>query len=237
MSYTIDSVAIIIPAHNEAAVLPMLLERIYILGKQIPLKEIIIVNDGSRDETVAVVQKINIPLVKLISHEKRLGQSAALRTAFKQVSADIIVTIDADLQNYPGDISTLLAALQYNVLVTGVRTKRKDPVHKTIPSYIANQLLSCLFGVSFRDSGCGLRVMPRKVLECMPPRGNIHRLFPFYAHIAGFEVKEVAVRHAPRLTGVSKYGLGRAIMLFFDIIDLISFSRSLKRGSVRRCAE
>ena len=224
------SVSIVVPAYNEATSLPRLVKRIMSLEKKVSLREVIIVDDGSTDDTVVIIKGLNLPLVRLITHQKRCGQTAALRTGVTQAGSPIIVTIDADLQNHPEDIPLILTALDTADLVTGVRSGRQDPLHKIIPSRIANKLLSLLFAVAFQDSGCGLRAMRREVFERMPLKGNIHRLFPFYVQVAGFKVKEVAIQHSPRLSGKSKYGLERVLILFIDGIYLTLFSLVQRRS-------
>ena len=165
--------------------------------------------------------------VRALRHSKNAGQSAALWTGFKHCRADVIATLDGDLQNNPADLPRLIAELQSCDMVCGVRIKRMDTWLRRVSSGIARIARKKVLGVDFRDSGCNLRVFKATLLKNLPAFDGIHRFMPILAHGAGAIVKEVPVDHHPRTAGKSNYGvwnrLGRGIY------DLLMVRWLLKR--------
>lgn len=171
--------------------------------------EVVLVDDGSTDgggEEMAALRR-DEPRVRVIRIEANRGQSAAFALGFRHALAPVIVTMDADLQNDPEDIPLLLEALQESDLAIGWRHERRDPLLKRVSSKIANSVRRGLVGDEFHDVGCSLKAFRRDVVSHLVPFRGSHRFFPILAVMAGFRVREVKVRHHPRLRGKTKYGV------------------------------
>jgi glycosyltransferase involved in cell wall biosynthesis len=183
--------------------------------------EIIFVDDGSDDETPARLHAIasSDPRVRVIRFRRNFGQTAALSAGIDHATGEIIVPMDGDLQNDPRDIPALIAKLEdgYDV-VSGWRVDRKDPLHRRLPSQMANWLISRLSGVHLHDYGCSLKAYRRSVLEDVRLYGEMHRFVPIYASWNGGRVAEMPVTHHPRTRGRSNYGMERTIKVILDLI-------------------
>lgn len=171
--------------------------------------ECILVDDGSSDDTweyILEAQHLHpcVRAIRLIQHE---GQSAALWVGLNAARAEIIATMDGDLQNDPADLPRMLEELCDCDLVCGIRARRKDHALRRVSSRLANQLLRLTCGFSFHDVGCGIRIFRRSVLPTLIPFNGIHRFIPIFAAIHCLKVREVSVNHRPRSIGKSKYGL------------------------------
>ena len=212
-------ISVVVPLHNEAPnVLPLVQRILGALDLALIASELILVDDGSADETwQRVLEAQNLDSrVRGLRHSKNAGQSAALWTGFKHCRAEVIGTLDGDLQNNPADLPKLVAELQSCDLVCGIRLKRKDNWVRRVSSGIARFARKRVLGVDFRDSGCNLRVFKAAVLQGLPAFDGIHRFMPILAQGAGAIVKEVPVDHHPRTAGKSNYGvwnrLGRGMI-------------------------
>lgn len=184
--------------------------------------EIIAVNDGSRDKSLQRLRaaSASIPELKVIDFRRNYGQTAAIMAGFDYAAGEIIVTIDADLQNDPEDISILLAKLDegYDV-VSGWRQYRKDEaIRRNLVSRIANAVISWISGVRLNDYGCTLKAYRSDVLKGVRLYGEMHRFIPIYASWMGARVTEIPVRHHPRRFGESKYGLERVVKVILDLM-------------------
>lgn len=184
--------------------------------------EVIIVNDGSRDGTEEKLRTIAAQdsRVRVINFRRNLGQTAAIMAGIDHARGAIIVPMDGDLQNDPADIGRLVARLDdgYDV-VSGWRRDRQDNfVHRTLPSRVANWLISAISGVRLRDYGCTLKAYRREVLQGFRLYGEMHRFVPIYAHWQGGRLTEMPVTHHPRRFGQSKYGLNRVAKVILDLI-------------------
>lgn len=231
------SISIIIPCYNEAENLEAVMQATFHTAKNIEGSfEILFVNDGSTDDSG---DKLNAfaeknPNISVIHLTRNHGQSAALQAGFDHAKGDIIVTMDADLQNDPTDIPMLLEELEkgYN-LVYGWRKDRDDAyMRRKIPSCIANRLIACVTGFPAHDIGCGLKAMRKDVLAHMMLIGDFHRFIPVLAYWQGARCKEICVRHHPRRNGISKYGMERTIKVILDLITVkffITYVRSPMR--------
>ncbi len=193
--------------------------------------EIIFIDDGSKDgsfETLKTLAKKDRNIL-VIKFRTNFGQTAALSAGFKYAQGNIVITLDADLQNDPEDIPKLLKKIDegYDV-VSGWRRKRKDKLlTRRIPSFFANKVISRITGVHLHDYGCTLKAYRREVVENIDLYGQMHRFMPALARWVGASICEVAVRHCPRKYGRSKYGLSRTITVILDLITvrfLLSFS-------------
>ena len=189
--------------------------------------EIIAVNDGSRDDSWIQLRKmaeIN-PRVRIINFVRNFGQTAALNAGIKNVSGDIILLIDSDLENDPADIPMLLAKINegYDV-VSGWRKNRWKGqwLTRKLPSMMANRLISKISGVHLHDYGCTLKAYRREVIKDVLLYGEMHRFIPVYANWQGGRVAEIPVAYHPRIHGKSNYGFGRTYKVLLDLI-LIRF--------------
>jgi dolichol-phosphate mannosyltransferase len=182
--------------------------------------ELVLVNDGSTDGSDAALDAIAEAHeeVRIIHFVRNYGQTAALTAGIRHARSPIIVTLDADLQNDPDDIPGMLAKLDEADVVCGWRRDRKDPfLSRTLPSRVANALISRLSNVPLHDYGCTLRAYKREYLEQIPLYGEMHRFIPIYVTWAGARLIEVPVRHHPRTRGQSKYGLSRVFKVLLDL--------------------
>lgn len=185
--------------------------------------QIVLVNDGSTDDTLAVMDALAAerPHVEAIHFPENRGKSAALQAGFARVEGDVIFTIDADLQDDPAEIPRFIEALEGGAdLVVGWKQKRQDPWHKTFPSRVYNAWLRMLFGLPLHDMNCGYKAMRTEVARRIELRPGYHRLIPAIAARMGYTVTEIPVRHHPRRHGHSKYGWTR---IFGGARDAIAF--------------
>jgi len=186
--------------------------------------EVIFVDDGSSDGSFAVLQQLHADdnRVRVIRLRRNFGQAAAFSAGFDLARGNVIITMDADLQNDPSDIPKLLAKIAegYDV-VSGWRAKRQDAyLTRQLPSRVANFLISALTGVRLHDYGCSLKAYRSEVLENVHLYGEMHRFLPSLVSWMGIRVAEIPVEHARRQFGRSKYGLKRVIMVILDLITV-----------------
>jgi glycosyltransferase involved in cell wall biosynthesis len=182
--------------------------------------EVLYVNDGSTDGTAAILDRLaeDDPRVKVVHFVRNYGQTAALTAGFRNATAPVLVTMDADYQNDPADIPMLLGHLEEFDVVCGWRKDRQDAtVTRLIPSRAANWLISKLSKVPLHDYGCTLRVYRREYVQDIPLYGEMHRFIPIYVTWAGARLTEVPVRHHPRIHGQAKYGLERIFKVLLDL--------------------
>ncbi len=193
--------------------------------------EIIFIDDGSTDNSLQLLKKIQQTdnTVILITFRRNFGQTAAMSAGFDYAKGNIIVCMDADLQNDPSDIPRLLEKIEegYDV-VTGWRFNRKDPfLNRRLPSIIANRLISFTTGVKLHDYGCTLKAFRNEVVKSIRLYGEMHRFIPAIASGMGISIAEVTVNHRPRQFGKSKYGIGRTFKVLLDLVTvkfLLSYS-------------
>lgn len=191
------------------------------LGKS---AEVIFVDDGSTDKSLAILKEIAASdrRVRVISLRRNYGQTAAMSAGIDAARGDILIPMDADLQNDPADIKRLLDKLDegYDV-VSGWRKNRQDKlVSRKIPSQIANRVISWIGGVPLHDYGCSLKAYRREVIQDVRLYGEMHRFIPIYASWAGARVTEIPVDHHARTMGKSKYGISRTIKVIFDLMTI-----------------
>jgi len=216
-------ISVVVPVFNEEGNIPVLVGRLMDALKGLSSSfEIIAINDGSHDRSLEelAVEARRSPALKVIDLRRNYGQTAAIMAGIDHASGEIIVMIDADLQNDPADIPALVAKLNegYDV-VSGWRKERKDaPIRRNLVSSIANRLISWISGVKLNDYGCTLKAYRRDVLQGMRLYGEMHRFIPIYASWMGAKIVEVPVQHYPRKFGRSKYGLERVIKVLLDLI-------------------
>ncbi len=212
-------ISVIIPFHNEKENLqPLHKKLVQVLKSTKEDFEIVFVDDGSTDNSAKKIEGKEKTMVAY--HRKRMGKGVALMSGFSASSGDIILFMDADLQDDPDDIKAFLAKINEGYdLVNGWRRDRKDPFFKKFYSMIFNQfLLGGLLRSRFHDINCGFKAMRREVLESISLYGDNYRFVPILADKEGFKTSEVVVHHHPRLSGKSKYGFFRVISGFFDTL-------------------
>jgi len=215
--------SIVVPVYNEEDNIFPLRERIVAALDQLQEEyEVVLVNDGSVDSTEVKLRAVAEadPRFKVVHFNRNFGQTAAMMAGIDFASGDIIVGLDADLQNDPADIPMLVAKLAegYDV-VSGWRRDRKDATLKrTLPSRVANWLISSICSVPLHDYGCTLKAYRKHVVKGVKLYGEMHRFIPIYASWQGAKVTEVPVSHYPRLHGKSKYGLERVMKVMLDLL-------------------
>jgi len=227
------NLSLIIPVYNEEQNLPVLVEAIH---KALDLLsytwEVVLVDDGSEDDSLKVLTRLaeaDPQHLRVLSFRRNFGQTAAIAAGLDHAKGEIIVLLDADMQNDPADIPMLLAKLDEGYdLVSGWRKKRQDIyLTRTLPSNLANKLISRVTGVPLHDYGCTLKAYRREVLEGFRLYGEMHRFIPVFANSVGAKITEVQVNHQPRKYGKTKYGLERTVKVILDLFTvkfLVSYS-------------
>jgi glycosyltransferase involved in cell wall biosynthesis len=195
--------------------------------------ELIFVDDGSTDGSYSVLKELALSheRTKLVKLKRNYGQTLAIQAGIDHSSGDVIVVIDADLQNDPKDIPRLLEKLKegYDV-VSGWRRKRKDALlTRRLPSAIANWLVSRISGVHLHDHGCTLKAYRRSAITSLRLYGEMHRLLPAYLGQLKFKITEVEVNHRPRVWGRSKYGLERTVKVLLDLLMVKALEQMLRK--------
>jgi glycosyltransferase involved in cell wall biosynthesis len=227
---TLDSdqsiiLSVVIPFFNEEGSLRELHQQIvHAVKDDFQNSEFIFIDDGSTDNSNEIIKALREEdkRVRLITLRRNQGKSAALAVGFKAANGKYVVTMDADLQDDPAEIPHLVNKLNEGYdLVSGWKKKRHDPITKTIPSKLFNGVTSMLSGISIHDFNCGLKIYRNEVVKEIRMYGERHRFIPVIAHMRGFRVGELAVKHHPRLHGKTKFGLYRFIAGFFDLITLL----------------
>jgi glycosyltransferase involved in cell wall biosynthesis len=217
--------SVVIPVLNEAENLdPLYSQLIDVLMKTEKSYEVIFVDDGSTDSSFENLKKLqkqdaNLRVIRL---RRNFGQSAAFSAGFDYANGDVIVTMDADLQNDPADIPTLLKKLEDGCdVVSGWRISRRDGYFtRQLPSRIANFIISMITEVRLHDFGCSLKAYRREVAKNIKLYGEMHRFIPALASWMGIRIAEVPVNHAPRRSGKSKYGIVRAVRVLLDLVTV-----------------
>lgn len=219
-------ISIIVPLYNEEESLPELTEWIHqVMASTGFSYEIIYVDDGSSDNSWAVIEDLaaDHDAVKGIKFRRNYGKAAALNTGFMQSSGDVVITMDADLQDSPEEIPDLYKMIKEDGydLVSGWKKKRYDPITKTLPSKFFNWTTRKMSGLKLHDMNCGLKAYKSEVVKNIEVYGEMHRYLPVIAKWAGYrKIGEKVVQHQERKYGVTKYGLDRFIKGFLDLLSI-----------------
>lgn len=227
-------VSVTVPVFNERESLPHLMEALRrsldTTGRE---WEVVLVNDGSSDGSDIVLDELARadPRVKVVHFRRNCGQTAAMMAGIDFASGEVIIPIDADLQNDPEDIPRLLAKLDEGFDVcSGWRKDRQDEaLRRNLPSRMANRLISWVSGVRLHDYGCSLKAYRRDVIKDVKLYGEMHRFVPIYASWQGAKVTEIPVRHHARKFGASKYGLERIVKVLLDLMVVTFLDRYAKK--------
>jgi glycosyltransferase involved in cell wall biosynthesis len=223
------SISIVVPFYNEEETLETLYEQIAAgLAGTDCIFELILVNDGSTDLGRVVAQKLveSRPGVTLINFRTNFGKAAALSAGFSRARGEVVITMDADLQDDPAEIPRFLEEIDRGAdVVSGWKRKRHDPLGKTLPSKLFNGVVGRIFGLRLHDYNCGFKAYRRQVLAHLNLYGELHRFTPALLHSLGFQVAELAVTHHPRRHGQSKYGWSRLIKGMIDLFTVLLSTR------------
>jgi glycosyltransferase involved in cell wall biosynthesis len=227
-------ISVVIPVFNEHESLPELYQQ---LRSTLTLTaggryEILFVDDGSTDGSFDVIRQLRGQdgRVKGIRFRRNYGKSAALAVGFDHARGGIIVTMDADLQDDPAEIPNLVARIRDGSdMVSGWKRRRRDPLGKTLPSKFFNFVVSVMTGIKLHDFNCGLKAYRAEAAQSLEIYGDMHRFLPVLASMHGYRVSEISVNHRPRKFGKSKYGWGRFMRGFLDLITVLFMTRYTKR--------
>ena len=230
--------SIVIPVFNEEESLPLLYERIMEhlkdLSDLIDSHELIFVDDGSRDSSLSVIRGLaeNDSNVHAVVLRRNFGKAAALSAGFEKADGDIVITMDADLQDDPCELRAFIEKLDEGYdLVSGWKYNRLDPLEKRLPSKLFNRVTRKMSGVHLHDFNCGFKAYRREVVKIIDVYGEYHRYIPVLAHREGFRIAEIKVHHNKRQFGKSKYGFERYLRGLFDSMSssflLLFFERPM----------
>jgi len=223
-------ISIVIPVYNEAENLRELFQELMEVLEGLPVSfEVIFIDDGSQDQSGEILKDIagKDGRVKVIFFEKNSGQSAAFAAGFRLAKGEVVITMDADLQNDPHDIPRLLEKIKDYDVVCGWREKRQDSLVRKVSSRIANWVRNWLSEEEIRDVGCSLKAFRRECSQCFPYFNGMHRFFPTLIKMYGYSVTEIKVNHRPRKFGKAKYGIANRVIR--GLIDLLAVRWMKKR--------
>jgi glycosyltransferase involved in cell wall biosynthesis len=217
-------VSVVVPAMNEEGNVAALHEAVVQVLEQAGVTfEIVFIDDGSSDDTWSAMEAVAAQdsRVMALRHRRNFGKARALSTGFAAASGDVVITMDADLQDDPTEIPRFLAKLDEGFdLVSGWKQRRQDPLGKTLPSKFFNLTVRAVSGVPLHDFNCGFKAYRRDVTRSIRLYGELHRFTPVLANAEGFRVGELPVRHHPRRWGTSKYGWSRLVKGFLDLLTV-----------------
>ena len=228
-------ISVVIPLFNEDESLPELHQWIVrVMNAHNFSYEIVFIDDGSTDKSWEVIEKIKEEnsCVRAIKFQRNYGKSAALHVGFQATQGNVVITMDADLQDSPDEIPELYAMIteQKFDLVSGWKKKRYDPISKTIPTKLYNGVNRMISGIKLHDMNCGLKAYRKEVVKSVEIFGEMHRYIPVIAKAAGFpKIGEKVVQHQERKYGVSKFGLNRFINGFLDLFTITFITRFGKK--------
>jgi glycosyltransferase involved in cell wall biosynthesis len=221
--------SVVVPVYNEERSVELLFDEIRASLEPLGHEwEVVFVDDGSTDGSFSALTRLHARAanVRVVRLRRNFGKSAALAAGFRQAEGDVIVTLDADGQDDPAEIPRLLAKLDEGFdLVSGWKTRRRDPWRRRVVSRIFNVVTGWISGVRLHDMNCGLKAYRAEVVRGLALYGELHRFLPVLAHERGFRVTELPVNHRPREHGRSRYGVERYLRGFFDLITVTFMGR------------
>jgi len=226
-------ISVIIPLYNEEESISELADSVKNAFSKLNYDyEIIFVDDGSTDKSYEIIKDINVRdnKVHCIKFRRNYGKSAALAAGFKKAKGDIVITMDADLQDDPEEIPELIEKINSGYdLVSGWKKIRHDPFIKKHTSKFFNFSTSVISGVRLHDFNCGLKAYKKDVIKSVQIYGELHRFIPAMAHLSGFKVTEKIVKHHPRKYGKTKFGFSRFLNGFFDLLTVYFTSKFIRK--------
>jgi glycosyltransferase involved in cell wall biosynthesis len=226
-------ISLVIPLYNEEESLHPLANEIKKALKPLNISyEVILVDDGSKDNSLKIIREIcrQDNRFKFISFQKNYGKSAALQMGFKRVTGDVVITMDADLQDDPHEVGALIKKLEEGYdLVSGWKKHRHDPFIKRHSSKFFNLITRLMSGIKIHDFNCGIKAYRKEVVQNIKVYGELHRYMPVLADWQGFKISEVIVKHHPRRYGTTKFGISRFFKGFIDLITVLFATRYIKR--------
>ncbi|KKQ91827.1 MAG: Undecaprenyl-phosphate 4-deoxy-4-formamido-L-arabinose transferase [Candidatus Woesebacteria bacterium GW2011_GWB1_39_10] len=229
----VPQISFVIPAKDEEKTILLLHDQIVDEMKKIHKSfEVIFVDDGSTDSTLEIAKKLNRKNknVKIVKHRGNFGKSIALQSGFEASQGEIIITMDADLQDNPKEIPKFIKKIEEgHDLVSGWKKKRFDPLSKTIPSKMGNWLTRKLTGVKIHDLNCGFKAYRKNVLANIHLYGELYKFIPVLVTHQNFKVTEIVVSHKPRKYGKSKFGMERNIKGVLDLITVVFLTGYIRR--------
>jgi len=229
------NISVVVPVYNEVESLPELATWIEkVMDKDNFSYEVLFIDDGSRDGSWNVIERLSQKNYRMkgIRFQRNYGKSAALNTGFSEAQGEVIITIDADLQDSPDEIPDLFKMIKEEKfdMVSGWKKNRKDPLNKTIPSKFFNRATGIITGIKLHDFNCGLKAYDKDVVKSIEVYGEMHRYIPVIAKWAGFtKIGEKVVQHYPRIYGKTKFGIERYINGFLDLLSISFVGRFGKR--------
>lgn len=226
-------ISFVIPAKDEEESLPILLAEIdKAVNKTSYGYEIIVIDDGSRDNTFGVLKKLKskIKRLRIIKHRGNFGKSIALQNGFNLAEGEIVITMDADLQDDPKEIPQFIKMIESGYdMVSGWKKRRFDPISKTLPSKIGNFATRLLTGINIHDLNCGFKAYRKGVIDNINLYGELYKYIPVLAMRQNFKVGEIVVSHRPRRYGKSKFGWTRNIKGFLDMLTVVFLTGYIKK--------
>ena len=226
-------ISVVVPVHDEDRSVELLYDELSSALQPLDRPwEAVFVDDGSTDGSFAALTRLHdrAPNVRVVRLRRNFGKSAALSAGFRHSTGDVVVTIDADLQDDPAEIPRLLAKLDEGFdLVSGWKVKRRDPLSRRIPSKVFNWVSGRVSGLRLHDLNCGLKAYRAEVVQGLRIYGELHRFVPVLAHYRGFRVAELPVNHRPREHGRSRYGMERYVRGFLDLLTVTFMGRYRQR--------
>ena len=226
-------ISVVIPLLNEAESLRPLMHQIQeTMAAYGHSYEVIFIDDGSTDGSMRVLEELHTshPEVTVIQFRRNFAKAAAYTAGFQRATGRVIITMDADLQDDPAEIPNLVAKLDEGYdLVSGWKVKRFDPLGKTLPSRFFNWVTGRVSGIPIHDFNCGLKAYRREVVTDVKIYGELHRYIPVLAHLEGYRIGEIPVQHRSRQFGITKYGWGRLLKGFLDLLTVMYLGKYMGR--------
>jgi glycosyltransferase involved in cell wall biosynthesis len=224
------TLSVVVPAKDEEESLPVLVARIVetCASNGLTLADIVLVDDGSSDKTWGAMSQLAAEnaTIQAIRLRRNFGKATALMVGIAACAGDLIITMDADLQDDPEEIPRFVETLDAGYdLVSGWKKERLDPLSKTLPSRLFNSVTARISGVRLHDFNCGFKAYRREIFDSVELYGELHRYVPVLAHALGYRIGEIPVRHHARRFGKSKYGVARFLRGFLDLLTVVMLTR------------
>ena len=224
------TLSVVVPAKDEEESLPVLVARIVetCASNGLTLADIVLVDDGSSDKTWGAMSQLAAgnAAIQAIRLRRNFGKATALMVGIAACAGDLIITMDADLQDDPEEIPRFVETLDAGYdLVSGWKKERLDPLSKTLPSRLFNSVTARISGVRLHDFNCGFKAYRREIFDSVELYGELHRYVPVLAHALGYRIGEIPVRHHARRFGKSKYGVARFLRGFLDLLTVVMLTR------------